>query len=172
MIVEAFVRDNRGDERRQLVQDLVGGRRLSVVPYEAGKALEVWGWKDGAGKKVERLVALDVGSSTEGAAVATGDRERFTKTVFPPDGGVAPKAVACWSWYPVDGEGDDELMFPKWAEILEVEDQNGEWFHGFYMGASGLLPAPYVKLEKAKVEAVQAADEEMVKTCRLARLLG
>jgi hypothetical protein len=37
-------------------------------------------------------------------------------------------------------------MFPKGAEIAEVEDVNGEWFHGFYMGAGGLFPAPYVRV--------------------------
>ncbi|KAK4455883.1 E3 ubiquitin-protein ligase [Podospora aff. communis PSN243] len=173
MVVEAFVRDNRGDERRELVQDLVGGRRLVVTKYEAEKGMEVWAWKDDSGNKVERLVSVDVGGSTQGANVPPSDRERFNQTAFPPDGGSAPKAVACWSWYPVEGEGDDELMFPKWAEILEVEDQNGEWFHGFYMGASGLLPAPYVKVEKPKkAEPVQEADEVEAKACRLQRLLA
>jgi hypothetical protein len=41
---------------------------------------------------------------------------------------------------------DDELLFPRGAGILEVEDVNGEWFHGFYMGSQGLFPAPYVRL--------------------------
>jgi hypothetical protein len=41
---------------------------------------------------------------------------------------------------------EDELMFPKGAEVLEVEDVNGEWFHGLYMGKQGLFPAPYVRL--------------------------
>lgn len=150
MVVEAFKRDQRGDERWEIMQDLVGGRRLVTTKYDAIEGLEIWSWRDAAGRKVERLAVKDVGSSTEGVAVPNGDRERFTKTVFPVSGGVTPKAVAYWSWYPVEGEGDDELMFPKWAEILEVEDQNGEWFHGYYMGVSGLLPAPYVKLEERK----------------------
>ncbi|KAK1751582.1 E3 ubiquitin-protein ligase [Echria macrotheca] len=142
MVVEVFA----PDDRRHVVQDLVGGRRLAVDRREDG--LEVWSWKDGAtGKKVERLVAVDVGASTEGVKVAGG--ERFTKSLFPPDGGSSPGAVAGWGWYPEAGVVD-ELMFPKWAEILEVEDMNGEWFHGFYMGTSGLFPAPYVKVEKAK----------------------
>lgn len=174
MVVEDFVVDNRGAQRRQLVQDLVGGRRLAVSKYETVEGLEVWAWKGATGKKVERLVTTNVGSSAEGVNVAGGDPERFTNTLFPPDGGTAPKAKAGWGWYPAEGEGDDELMFPKWAEILEVEDQNGEWFHGFYMGAPGLLPAPYVKVLKtdAVEHPVEDTPPEGGKSCRLSRLLG
>ncbi|KAK0646330.1 hypothetical protein B0T16DRAFT_374818 [Cercophora newfieldiana] len=180
MIVEAFVRDISGNEQRYLVQDLVGGRRLTTNKYEQQKGMEVWSWKDASGKNItQRLVAVDVGTSTEGVDVPKG----FNQTAFPPDGGSAPKAVAGWSWYPAHGD-DDELMFPKWAEILEVvevrdqdqgEDQVVEWFHGFYMGVGGLFPAPYVKKERpssaVKVE-VKEVDVGEGKTCRLARLLG
>ena len=32
------------------------------------------------------------------------------------------------------------------AEVREVEDVNGDWFHGSYMGAQGLFPSPYVRV--------------------------
>lgn len=145
MVVEVFA----PDDRRRVVQDLVGGRRLAVDadPVDARDGLQVWTWKDAGGRTVKRLVAEDVAVSTEGVSVS--DRDKFTKTAFPPDGGAAPRAVAGWGWYPESGVAD-ELMFPKWAEILEAEDQNGEWFHGFYMGAAGLFPAPYVRLQASQ----------------------
>lgn len=55
------------------------------------------------------------------------------------------RATAGWAWYPKAG-ADDELLFPKGAEIREVEDVNGDWSHGSYMGVQGLLPAPYVRI--------------------------
>ncbi|KAI1494734.1 hypothetical protein F5X96DRAFT_676212 [Biscogniauxia mediterranea] len=64
---------------------------------------------------------------------------------FPPDGGVGLRATAVWSWYPQPG-AEDELLFPKGAEVREVEDVNGDWFFGSYMGAKGLFPAPYVRV--------------------------
>lgn len=142
MVVEVFAPDNR----RRVVQDLVGGRRLAIdgCPVDARDGLQAWMWKDAGGKTVKRLVAEDVTVNTEGVSV--GDGDKFTKTAFPPDGGASPRAVSGWGWYPESGV-TDELMFPKWADILEVEDQNGEWFHGFYMGAAGLFPAPYVRLQ-------------------------
>jgi hypothetical protein len=56
------------------------------------------------------------------------------------------KALAMWSWYPKEEDGDNELLFPKGAEVRECVDVNGDWFWGVYMGAKGLFPAPYVKV--------------------------
>jgi hypothetical protein len=56
------------------------------------------------------------------------------------------RALASWSWYPKEGEGDNELLFPRGAEIRECFDVNGDWFFGVYMGAKGLFPAPYVRV--------------------------
>ncbi|ROW12309.1 hypothetical protein VMCG_00287 [Cytospora schulzeri] len=120
MVVIGF-KDGKGGQRRYTVKDLVGGRRLQ------------------GDKKVERLVSTDV-SATVGDG-AGGD------ALFPPDGGFGWKAFARWAWYPAAG-ATDELMFPKGAEITEIEDANGEWYHGVYMGAKGLFPAPYVRILK------------------------
>ena len=70
---------------------------------------------------------------------------------FPPLGGVGYTATARWAYYPEpssdDGAtADDELLFPRHAEIREVEDVNGEWFHGVYMGRKGLFPSGFVRL--------------------------
>lgn len=135
---------------RRVERDLVGGRRLRVEEREGGQVAS-WSWSDGKGGGVRRV---ERGFSRDGVATATvggassggGDGGRVSLAEgFPPDGGPGPRAVAGWGWTPGAG-GEDELMFPKGAEILEVEDVNGEWFHGFYMGAGGLFPAPYVRV--------------------------
>ncbi|EAQ89069.1 hypothetical protein CHGG_05688 [Chaetomium globosum CBS 148.51] len=146
--------------RRRVERDLVGGQRLrfeaAVGGVEPGVQVVSWvvegggaaassggggGGGGGTGRRVERLFAEDVRVDT---AALGGTEARFVRT-FPPDGGVGPKAVAGWGWTPAAG-GEDELMFPRGAEVLELEDVNGEWFHGFYMGAGGLFPAPYVRV--------------------------
>ncbi|KAK4106865.1 hypothetical protein N658DRAFT_461874 [Parathielavia hyrcaniae] len=145
--------------RRKVVRDLVGGRRLrfneSKPPPPAShrqpqqsqgrdgaQVQTCWWLEEGTGQKLERLYSRDVGVSTAGMGGEAGPR--FTKA-FPPDGGAGHRAVAGWGWVPAEGV-EDELLFPKGAEVLEVEDINGEWFHGFFMGAGGLFPAPYVRL--------------------------
>ncbi|KAK9419252.1 hypothetical protein SUNI508_01229 [Seiridium unicorne] len=132
-----------GGERRYIVQDLVGGWDLHMEPYESSTAqerspgLQKWQWLGLNGSKLERLVTEDVA-----ATAPTGGA--WTET-FPPDGGVGMRTAAKWSWYPEAGS-HDELTFPKGAEIREVEDVNGEWYFGSYMGAKGLFPAPYVRV--------------------------
>ncbi|KAL2201480.1 hypothetical protein P885DRAFT_65721 [Corynascus similis CBS 632.67] len=144
--------------RRVVERDLVGGRRVKFVSEDdeeewgadlAGLIAAVPGglrvavWRDPGGRKVGRLFSVDVSVSTAAAAAGLGEG-RIVK-VFPPDGGTGHRAVAGWGWTPGAGV-EDELLFPRGAELLEVEDVNGEWFHGFYMGAQGLFPAPYVRL--------------------------
>ena len=52
-----------------------------------------------------------------------------------------------WSYYPEEGEGGKgELLFPKGAEVREVEDINEEWYFGVYAGEKGLFPAQYVRV--------------------------
>ncbi|KAK4033191.1 hypothetical protein C8A01DRAFT_19826 [Parachaetomium inaequale] len=153
MVVIGFVADEMGQGHvvrwRKVERDLVGGRRLKFEEYtttrhqgqglEGGVQVASWLADGGTGKKMERLFSGDVRASTAGLGEG-----RFVR-VFPPDGGTGPRAVAGWGWVPGAG-GEDELLFPKGAEVLEVEDVNGEWFHGFYMGAQGLFPAPYVRV--------------------------
>ena len=137
MVIVGF-QDNKGGQSRYTVQDLVGGRRLQVEPID-DTGLQKWFWYEGD-HKLERLVAKEVSAT----AVSNDSSATYTDK-FPPDGGLGWRAFARWAWYPVPG-ADDELLFPKGAEIREVEDVNGEWFHGVYMGAKGLFPAPYVRI--------------------------
>ncbi|KAI1644546.1 uncharacterized protein F4817DRAFT_318703 [Daldinia loculata] len=133
--------------RRRILRDIVGGRSLRTEPYEGtgvpddeqyqprDARVQKWSWKGPNGSKLERLVAVDVAAT----APALGTE------LFPPDGGAGSRAVAKWSWYPQAGV-TDELLFPKGAEVREVEDVNGEWLFGSYMGAEGLFPSPYVRI--------------------------
>ncbi|RAK95021.1 uncharacterized protein BO80DRAFT_506449 [Aspergillus ibericus CBS 121593] len=62
---------------------------------------------------------------------------------YPPDGGVGLIVHALWSWYPEDGV-QDELMFPRGAEITEAENINDDWYWGCYAGLTGLFPGAHV----------------------------
>ena len=65
---------------------------------------------------------------------------------YPPSGGGGLRMLAQWSFWPSEGEGDDdELAFPKGAEIRECENVNDDWFWGFYCGRQGLFPRYYCK---------------------------
>ncbi|KAI9852743.1 MAG: hypothetical protein M1838_005501 [Thelocarpon superellum] len=60
-------------------------------------------------------------------------------------GGYGLRAVAAWSYFPVAGM-QDELLFPRGAEIREIDTINDAWFWGVYAGVGGLFPAPYVRV--------------------------
>ncbi|KAG6007802.1 hypothetical protein E4U21_005522 [Claviceps maximensis] len=135
-------------------RDVVGGRFLRAEPYDdpdtdtnGQQGLQRWSWRMG-NEKFVRLVTRDVSATAPApasfSAAATADSASFAQH-FPPDGGVGLRASARWAWYPQAGS-EDELLFPKGAEIREVEDVNGDWFSGTYMGSKGLFPAPYVRL--------------------------
>ncbi|KAK0654522.1 hypothetical protein QBC41DRAFT_287908 [Cercophora samala] len=145
--------------KRKIFKDLVGGRRLRVEPVPNNSLYQTWSWKvdasGGSSKRKARLVGVDVGTSTKGVnprGVAEWKPEQQAELAmvqdendFPTDGGADPRAVANWGWVPGEG-GEDELFFPRGAEIGEVEDVNGEWFHGWYQGVGGLFPGPYVRV--------------------------
>ncbi|PSR94453.1 hypothetical protein BD289DRAFT_504134 [Coniella lustricola] len=135
MVIVDF-QEGKGGQRRYVVRDLVGGRRLRVEDVASDASLERWIWPQGD-SECERLVAKDVG------ATAT-QEPASAQQPFPPDGGFGLKAVAGWAWYPAEGV-EDELLFPKGAEIMEIDDANGEWYYGLYMGNRGLFPSNYVK---------------------------
>ncbi|KAF3770124.1 hypothetical protein M406DRAFT_247679 [Cryphonectria parasitica EP155] len=133
MVIVGF-QEGKSGQKRYVVRDLVGGRRLSVEDVPNDTEMQRWIWYEADAKR-ERLVARDVSqTATQGSA---------SSELFPPDGGFGWKAVARWAWYPAE-TATDELMFPKGAGVSEIEDANGEWYHGVYMGNKGLFPAPYV----------------------------
>jgi hypothetical protein len=147
MIVVGF-EDSRGGHRRVIVQDLVGGRGLIEEPDapadQPGSDLMQWSWGNGihisGDRSHKKLVTKDVMKS-----VPAGSSSVANESLFPPDGGVGMKAMAMWGWYPTE-DADDELLFPKGAEIRECKDVNTDWYYGTYMGKSGLFQANYVRV--------------------------
>lgn len=147
MIICGF-QDAQGGQCRIVVQDLVGGKGLvtdlSTVKDPVGTDLLQWSWGDGKHRDGDRLhkklVTKEV-VRTPPTVIPGFDSEQG----FPPDGGVGMRAVAEWPRYP-GPEDDDELLFPKYAELREVKDVSGEWFYGIYMGKSGLFPSNHVTI--------------------------
>ncbi len=139
MVIIGF-HDGRAGQRRYVAQDLIGGRTLKIEPVDTPEQGSVQRWyiEYAKERRYERLVARDV------RATAASNESTPAMQTFPPDGGFGLSAVAKWAWFPAAG-ADDELLFPKAAEIREIENLNGEWFYGVYMGAKGLFPAGYVK---------------------------
>ena len=78
-------------------------------------------------------------------AMAGTDSDDSSLGSFPPQGGAGHRGLAMWSRYPPP-EADDELLFPRGAEIAEIGDVNGDWLVGTYMGKVGLWPAKYVRI--------------------------
>lgn len=126
---------------RYVDRDLIGGVMLRQDSYERsqqlGQKLQKWGWQQGE-QKWERLVASEVKASAPTSDGST----TFTES-FPPEGGLGQRGVAKFSWF---SDAKDELSFPKDAEIREIEDVNGDWYWGTYMGAKGVFPGAYVRL--------------------------
>ncbi|KAH8894953.1 hypothetical protein GQ53DRAFT_715684 [Thozetella sp. PMI_491] len=150
MVVVRFV-DGPGGQRRIVAHDLVGGRMLRVETLAPGHAqshgLQIWSWSGGAklSEKYQRLVSVDVKACADAAGVEPALRAKLTDR-FPAEGGCGPRVLARWAWYPEPGPNHgDELLFPKGAEITEVDQFDEAWFHGTYMGAKGVFPAPYVR---------------------------
>ncbi|GFF33341.1 hypothetical protein IFM51744_02079 [Aspergillus udagawae] len=169
MVVVGFEDHDEG-QRRVVVRDLVGGRALKDEHAAAIPSPEVgsgdWSWKDGSErrKKASRVrtswttIINDRSNSfpisaTGGSGSGSGpNSETATPTSshsppflrrFPPDGGIGLIVHALWSWYPED-DVQDELMFPRGAEITEVENINDDWFWGCYAGQTGLFPGSHV----------------------------
>ena len=78
-----------------------------------------------------------------GRALNDPDSSRVTGR-YRPSGGVGLHVMALWSYWPEGGD-DDELSFPKGAEIRECKIINDDWFWGVYCGRKGLFPGIYVE---------------------------
>jgi len=137
MIIVGF-EDSHGGQRRIILNDLVGGISLKEEPSqfsgESGVELRRWSWSNGS---KTRVVETDVKFTARASSSCAMD--------FPPDGGPGMTALALWSWYPEEG-ASDELLFPRGAELKEIDVIYGGWCYGVYMGAQGLFPSPYVKM--------------------------
>jgi len=146
MVVVGY-EDRDGGQRRVVVRDLVGGLSLrddntitttttapptaetpSPMASTQPQHSDQWTWRDTDGSRQQLRSPLP--SNAKSA-------QRF-----PPDGGVGLRIQARWSYFPAEGV-TDELRFPKFAEITEAEDINGDWFWGVYAGGKGLFPGGY-----------------------------
>ncbi|KAL3431082.1 hypothetical protein BDV09DRAFT_177173 [Aspergillus tetrazonus] len=119
-----------------------------------------WSWKEGSERRKkasrvrsawnndrDRTPASELGASSslnsnQSQSPSTGT---LSSRRFPPDGGVGLIVHAMWSWYPEEGV-DDELMFPRGAEITEAENINDDWYWGCYAGMTGLFPGSHVSV--------------------------
>ncbi|KAL6235838.1 hypothetical protein BDW75DRAFT_128549 [Aspergillus navahoensis] len=119
-----------------------------------------WSWKEGSERRKkasrvrsawnnerDRTPAFEPGTSSS----LNPSQSQIPSTAapssrrFPPDGGVGLIVHAMWSWYPEEGV-DDELMFPRGAEITEAENINDDWYWGCYAGMTGLFPGSHVSV--------------------------
>lgn len=144
MVIVEFISSKEG-QWRYVTRDLVGGHSLRFNPTSntehERQGLQKWTWHEGDQPKT-RLVTQDVG----GTAPTSDGATTFAQT-FPLDGGVGRSGRARWAWYPQTG-ADNDLQFPRGAEIKEIEILDEEWYFGTYMGTQGVFPGPYVVLEQ------------------------
>jgi len=139
MIVVGFEDSNFG-QRRIVVEDLVGGHALKEDANADG-SLE-WSWPEGQQRQAKTVSKASTGGIIAALESPTNDNTPPLFKRDPPNGGVGMHILALWSWWPQDG-AEDELAFPKGAEIRECEDINGDWFWGIYCGRNGLFPSDY-----------------------------
>ena len=168
MIIVGF-EDRDDGQRRVIVRDLVGGNALQdehigqsptsspalSSPASPDRGNGYWSWKEGSErrKKASRLrgsATWPTSSNSNGSSSEAGHSSGTPTSQhsgpfrrFPPDGGVGLVVQARWSYFPGE-ENEDELFFPRGAEIKEVDDVNDEWFWGSYAGRTGLFPGSHV----------------------------
>ncbi|KAL8720369.1 MAG: hypothetical protein Q9225_002757 [Loekoesia sp. 1 TL-2023] len=142
MIVIGF-EDSPAGQRRVIVKDLVGGHGLKNDGNNAEQtAKQEWSWQDGQQRHV-RTVSKHAHEAQDAAGTAAVTSPLLRK--YPPSGGLGMRVLALWSYWPRD-EAQDELAFPRGAEIREAENINGDWFVGCYSGRMGLFPGNYVRV--------------------------
>ncbi|CAA9963261.1 RING finger domain containing protein [Pyrenophora teres f. maculata] len=104
------------------------GHRMYIVGFED---------RDGAQR---RMVVRDL---VGGYALKEEEEMTMRLQRYPPDGGVGLRLLARWAYWPDEGV-EDELAFPRGAEIREAADINGDWYWGVYCGVGRLFPANHV----------------------------
>ncbi|KAF2008661.1 hypothetical protein BU24DRAFT_402903 [Aaosphaeria arxii CBS 175.79] len=132
MVLVGF-EDRSGGQRRVVVRNLVGGwalREDSTLPEPRSP-------------QTENAPPPKSSSSSTTPPPTSSSQQQSQKPRLPPDGGVGLIVQANWSYFPAGDNVADELAFPRFAEIREAEDINGDWFWGVYAGAKGLFPGNY-----------------------------
>ena len=162
MIVTAFENDRDGGSRRVIINDLVGGLKMTendikewtdaLDQSSAGQRASErgqWTWHDPADPAADPTSATHRRTRPRQATIAPaadGGDHSVKQSKFPPDGGIGMKCIALWSYSPEEGDdGRGELTFPKYAEVREVEVINEEWSEGVYAGTVGLVPRVVVR---------------------------
>ncbi|KAH6687328.1 hypothetical protein F5X68DRAFT_152865 [Plectosphaerella plurivora] len=145
MVIVGF-HESHGGQYRHVVADRVGGWKLKMEIFAQLQGLQKWSWCEGS-TTLKRLVTRDV-ASTAPRTTPEGDGGNMLVSAesFPRNGGNGFSATAKWAWNPT---ADDELLFPKGADVIEIEELDEEWSHGVYMGAQGLLPTKYLRRHEA-----------------------
>ena len=156
MAVATF-REEAYGRRRVVPREIVGGWGLGKSAYEYGDGadsgrFEKWEWRMPGGlgasspSSAYRLVAKRVEDSAPpptAAAALTAPASPVEH--HPPDGGTGKRAVAVHGWWPDDSaDRQNELVFPKGAEIAECAEINEVFWEGSYMGKVGIFPVAYV----------------------------
>ena len=137
-----YFEDSPLGQRRVIVNDLVGGHFLEndgeglFAEQEKG----VWRWVE-SGERKTRTVSRQHWQNGSGASQA----RTHNLQKFPPDGGVGIVARAAHAWVPAE-DVDNELGFPRGAEIREAVKISDEWYLGYYAGNKGLFPLNYVRV--------------------------
>ncbi|CAD6564847.1 MAG: hypothetical protein ASARMPREDX12_004459 [Alectoria sarmentosa] len=139
MVVIGF-EDSVQGQSRIVVEDLVGGHAPSNTTDSDG---EVWSWRDESQQTQAKTMSNGVNSRSFNGSIPHPSDLVVGK--YPPNGGVGMRVLALWSYWPQEGV-EDELSFPKGAEIRECEDINGDWFLGIYCGRKGVFPGNYCRI--------------------------
>ena len=139
MIIVGFEDSNIG-QRRIVVADLVGGHALKDDVNADGSP--EWTWREGQQRQTKTVSKASTSMITTASETPANDGTPPLLKKYPPNGGVGMHIEARWSWWPQEG-ANDELAFPKGAEIRESEDINGDWFWGIYCARKGVFPSNY-----------------------------
>lgn len=102
--------------------------------------MTVIGFQDTPEGGQQRLVVREM---VGGWALKEDEASARAQDMLPPDGGVGLRCLALWSRFVPD---EDELDFPKNAEIREAGQENEDWFWGVYAGQKLLFPANHVRV--------------------------
>ena len=141
MIIVGF-QDSTIGQRRIVVEDLVGGNALK--DDASGHDSLEWSWREEGQRQAKTVSKAVTGGANDvrDSPLADGAVAPPLLKTYPPNGGVGMHVQALWSWWPAEG-AEDELAFPKGAEIRECEDINGDWFWGIFCERRGVFPSGY-----------------------------
>lgn len=99
--------------------------------------MAIIGFQDTAEGAQQRIVVRDI---VGGLALKD---DGAPQDVLPPDGGVGLRCLTLWNRFVPE---EDELAFPRNAEIREAEQVNEDWFWGVYAGRKGVFPGNHVRV--------------------------